>query len=89
MYEMKTKESPRKQQKQAAQAGNIAVHKLVRLVLRHKTLERSVSWEDVIQTAKGVTLVDSSAATNLLEEVREFDQPGLKRHVTPVRGDPN
>lgn len=49
----------------------------------------SVSWEDVIQTVNGVTLVDSSMGTNLLEEGREFNQLGFKRHVTHVRGEQN
>lgn len=49
----------------------------------------SVSWEDVIQTLNGVTPVDSSMGTNLLEEGREFNQSGLKRHVTHVRGEQN
>lgn len=49
----------------------------------------SVSWEDVIQTLNGVTLVDSSMGTNLLEEGREFNHSGLKRHVTHVRGEQN
>lgn len=49
----------------------------------------SVSWEDVIQTLNGVTLVDSSMGTNLLEEGREFNQSGFKRRVTHVRGEKN
>lgn len=49
----------------------------------------SVSWEDVIQTVNGVTLVDRSMGTNLLEEGREFNQFGFRRHVTHVRGEQN
>lgn len=43
--------------------------------------------KDVIQIVKGVTLVDSSMGTNLLEEGRNFNQSGFKRPVTHVRAE--